>query len=158
MAQVAGYSKATVYAHWPSREVLLRDAFSLIGATPHHEPTGDPRADLCTELEAYRTGMVELRLGRVLAVLTELTHSIPELVEVRRSLVADGEQVVREILGRFVAGDDLEAATLMLCGAVLHSALMHGDPMTDAAIAASVDLVLDASAPAAATGSPVIGG
>jgi len=142
VAQVAGYSKATVYAHWPTREALLRDAFSLIGATPHHEPTGDMRRDMLTELLSFRTGMVELRLDRVLAVLSDLTHSIPELVDVRNSLVADGERVVRELLGQHVRGADLEAATLMLCGAVLHSALMHGEPLTDEVVTASVEMVL----------------
>lgn len=142
VARVAGYSKATVYAHWPTRTVLIRDAFTLVGATPHHTPTGDVRTDLLAELLGYRTGMVELRLDRALAVLSDLTHTVPELVAVRNQLVTDGERVVRELLERFFDGTDLDAATLMLCGAILHAALMHGQAPTDAIIEASVDLLI----------------
>ena len=147
VARTAGYSKATVYAHWPTRTALIRDAFTLVGATPHHTPTGDFRTDLLTELLGYRTGMVELRLDRALAVLSDLTHSIPELVAVRNQLVTDGERVVRELLERYADGTELDAATLMLCGAVLHSALMHGQVPSDEVIEASVDLLLRGLAP-----------
>lgn len=142
VARAAGYSKATVYAHWPTRAALIRDAFTVVGATPHHTPTGDFRADLLTELLSFRSGMVELRLDRALAVLSDLTHSVPELVVVRDQLVADGERVVRELLGRFLRGVELDAATLMLCGAILHAALMHGQAPDDATIEASVDLLV----------------
>lgn len=142
IARTAGYSKATVYAHWPSRTALIRDAFTLVGATPHHTPTGDFRTDLLTELLSFRTGMVELRLDRALAVLSDLTHSVPELVGVRDQLVADGERVVRELLGRFLGGVELDAATLMVCGAILHAALMHGQAPSDETIEASVDLLV----------------
>lgn len=142
VARTAGYSKATVYAHWPSRTALIRDAFTLIGATPHHTPTGDFRTDLLTELLSFRTGMVDHRLDRALAVLSDLTHSIPELVAVRNTLVADGERVVRELLGRFLDGAELEAATLMLCGAILHAALMHGQAPSDEIIESTVDITL----------------
>jgi len=145
IARVAGYSKATVYAHWPSQTSLITDAFTLVGATPHHTLTGDLRTDLLAELLAYRTGMVERRLDRALAVLSDLTHSVPELVAVRDMLVADGERVVRELLARFLDGHELEAATLMLCGAILHAALMHGVAPPDEVIESTVDLTLRAA-------------
>lgn len=142
VARLAGYSRATVYAHWPSRAALVRDALSRFGAMPHHAPTGDLRSDLVRELCSFRSAMVEHRLDRALAILTDLTHSVPELVGVRDRLVADGERVMRELLAPFLQGDELEAAVLMLCGAVLHAALMHGQPPDDEVIEATVDLVL----------------
>ncbi|HYN56665.1 MAG TPA: helix-turn-helix domain-containing protein [Motilibacterales bacterium] len=54
VAKEAGYSRATVYAHWPERMDLLRDAFAHYGEMPHYEPTtGDPRADLRGELRSF---------------------------------------------------------------------------------------------------------
>lgn len=144
VAQAAGYSKATVYKHWPNRSALIGEAFSRLREMPHHNPTGDLRADLIAEITTFRTGMEQQRLDRALCVLVELAGTVPELVDVRRKLVADGERVVRELLGPYLEGAALEAATLMLVGAVLHGAIMHGAPPTDRVITGSVDLVLRA--------------
>lgn len=144
VAEVAGYSKATVYNHWRSRAELIRDAFMQLHAMPHHVPTGDLRADLIEEVTTFRTGMAEQRLDRALAVLVNLSDSDTELDEVRDKLVTDGERIVRELLAPYLQGTELEAATLMLCGAVLHGAMMHGTPPVDNVIASAVDLTLRA--------------
>lgn len=156
VAALAGYSKATVYAHWPTRADLVRDAFTHFGDMQHHTPSGDLRADLVAELVAYRRAMVEQRLDRAMAVLSDLSHSVPGLAGVRDQLVVDGERVVRQILAPRLQGTDLDAATLMLCGAMLHSALLYGDPPGDDLIAAAVDLVLGGRVPdgAGAQASP----
>lgn len=144
VAAAAGYSKATVYKHWPTRTKLIGDAFGELGEMAHHLPTGDVRSDLIAEVGTFSTGMEQQRLDRALCALVELAHRSPDLVEIREKLVTDGEKVVRELLAPMLSGAELEAATLMLVGAVLHSALMHGAPPADTVIAASVDLVLRA--------------
>ena len=142
IARVAGYSKATLYTHWPSRAHLIHDAFNQLRAVPHHTPTGDLRTDLIKEMITFRTAVEEDRLDRALAALVGLTLSVPELSAVRDKVVADGERVVRELLSPTLHGADLEAATLMLCGALTQSALMRGRPPGDYEIEAAVDLVL----------------
>ncbi|HXV92709.1 MAG TPA: TetR/AcrR family transcriptional regulator [Pseudonocardia sp.] len=142
VARVAGYSKATVYAHWPDRLDLLRDAFAGFGEMPHHEPTGDLRTDIIGELTSFRTAMVERRLDRALAVLAERTSASDEVVEIRDAFVDDGGRPLRRLLATVVDGARLEAATLMLNGSVLHSVLMHGRPPSDEVIEAAVDLTL----------------
>jgi AcrR family transcriptional regulator len=144
VAKVAGYSKATVYNHWRSRADLVRDAFMRLRDMPHHVPTGDLRTDLIEEVTTFRTGMEEQRLDRALCALVNLTDAAPDLDEVRIRLVTDGEHVVRELLASVLEGSELEAATRMLCGAVLHSAMMHGSPPGDDVIASAVDLTLRA--------------
>lgn len=142
VAQVAGYSKTTVYTHWPTRAGLIVDAFTRLAEVPHHTPTGDLRTDLIKEMITLRSTMVEHRLDRALAVLVDHTASVPELVGVRDKLVSDGERIVRKLLEPVLRGTELEAATLMLCGAVLHAALMHGQPPGDDVIESMVDLTL----------------
>src|SRR5689334_23301133 len=95
LAEVAGYSRATLYNHWPTRTDLLADAFSRLGNLPHHTPTGDVRADLVQELVMFRYGMQRLRLDRALAELAGLVASMPQLAVVRDQMVTDGERVVR---------------------------------------------------------------
>lgn len=159
LAKAAGYSKATLYTHWPTRADFLRDALEQVGEVEHHRPTGDLRADLVAEVSVYRREMEHHRLDRALVVLVGLVETMPELVPVRDKLVEDGEQLLRALLETHLKGDDLEAATLMLVGAVLQSALLHGEYPSDAVIGASVDMVmrtfdLGAAAPAGATKTP----
>ena len=142
LAREAGYSRATLYKHWPTRVDLLRLAFARLDEKPHHRPTGDLRTDLIEEVTTFRTGMEHHRLDRALCVLVDLPVTDPYMVQTRDRLVLDGERVVRRLLAPMLHGAALDAATLMLCGAVLHSALMHGRLPGDDLIAASVDLLL----------------
>ncbi|HEY0813136.1 MAG TPA: TetR/AcrR family transcriptional regulator [Pseudonocardia sp.] len=144
VAREAGYSRATVYNHWPTRNDLLRDAFNRVATMPHQPPSGDLRHDLIAELTGYRDEMQRHRLDRALAVLVDLTASNPDMIPVRDKLVADGEQLVRDRLAPLLSGPRLDAAVLMLCGAVLQQALMHGELPSDEVITASVDLTLRA--------------
>ena len=79
LARVSGYSRATIYKHWPTRALLLQEAFTHLADMPHHTPTGDLRFDLIAELTAFRTAMAEHRLDRALAVLIDLTAFSPEM-------------------------------------------------------------------------------
>jgi AcrR family transcriptional regulator len=142
LAQAAGYSRATLYNHWPTRNALLRDAFLARGSGEHSTPAGDLRADLIAELTKFRSEMEQHRIHRPLAVLATLTATTPELADVRDKLVADGEHVLRQLLEPVLTGPELEAAVLMLSGMVLNSALFHGQLPSDSVIAATVDLVL----------------
>src|SRR6201994_2589115 len=144
LAEVAGYSRATLYNHWPNRTALLRDAFAYRSAE-HSTPTGDLRSDLIAELTMFRTEMERHGLDRALAVLAAVTAFEPDLAEVRNQLVADGEHVTRGLLAPVLDGADLEAAVQMLTGAVLNSALLHGKLPSDDVIAAAVDTVLRAT-------------
>lgn len=147
VAAAAGYSRATLYNHWPTRQALLHGALSRLADMPHATSTGDLRTDLVAELIAYRDGMAEHRLDRALAVLIDLAASQPEMAPVRDRIVADGEGYVRRLLGPVLPPERVEATTLLLCGAVLQAALLHGEPPSDEMIKLTVDLVLRGVAP-----------
>lgn len=144
VARAAGYAKGTVYAHWPERIDLLRDAFERYaqGQMPHHEPVGELRADLIGELVTFRSAFTDLRLDRALAILAERSAVVPELAAIRDTFVEEGERPIRGLLGTLTAGAELEAATLMLCGLVVDAVLLHGTPPADDVLEAAVDQVL----------------
>jgi AcrR family transcriptional regulator len=142
LAQVAGYSRVTLYKHWPTRADILREAFGGLREAHHHTPTGDVRTDLIGELTTFRTVIEQRRIDRALAALAELAASHPELADVRDEVVSAGERVLRELLAPRLQGPELEAAILMLSGAILNAAMMHGHPPADDVIAAAVDIVL----------------
>jgi len=66
--------------------------------------------------------------------------------------VTAGERVLRELLAPRLQGPELEAAILMLSGAILNAAMMHGRPPADDVIAAAVDIVLGCSNPGTVRG------
>jgi AcrR family transcriptional regulator len=144
IARSAGYSKATVYAHWPERIDLLRDAFARYGEMPHYQTTGDVHTDLIGELTSFRSAMVDHRLDRAMVILAERASAQPEITDIRDAFTRDGERPVRDILAHVASGAALEAAVLMLCGMVLHSVFMHGTPPTDDVIRSAVDMTLRA--------------
>ncbi|MBG6055701.1 AcrR family transcriptional regulator [Salinibacterium sp. CAN_S4] len=142
VAALAGYSRATIYSHWPERDDLVRHAFAVFGEMPHYEATGSVTADLLGELQTFCRAMVERRLDRALAMLAERAQTTESITPVRDDFVATGERPMRESLQWIDDPARREAALLMLCGLVTHSVLMHGSAPTDLVLDAAVDIVL----------------
>lgn len=142
VAKEAGYSRATLYAHWPDRFDLIRDAFSRYGQMPHHVPTGDPDVDLRGEVESFCRAMVEFRLDRALATLAERAQTTPEVLPIRDAFVREGERPMRETMPALAEGADAEAAVQMLCGMVTHAVLMHGSPPDTEVLNSAVDIII----------------
>lgn len=142
VARVAGYSKATLYTHWPDRLALVSDALSRWGQVPHAPPVGTLHEDLVTELRSFCAAMADQRLDRLFVVLAERAPTVPELVPVRDAFIADGERVLRERLAPLLPPVAVEAVVFMLCGAVLHGALLHGRLPDEEVLGIAVDTVV----------------
>lgn len=142
VAALAGYSRATIYTHWPERDDLVRHAFAVYGEMPHYEATGNVTADLLGELQSFCRAMVERRLDRALAMLAERAQTTDSITPVRDNFVAAGERPMRESLQWIDDPSRREASLMMLCGLVTHTVLMHGSAPTDAVLDAAVDIVL----------------
>lgn len=141
VAEVAGYSKTTLYAHWPARLDLIVLALGTIGDLPHFERSGDLRTDLIGELRIFRQAVDEYRLDRVLSGMAQWA-SADEMRQIRDTINGEGQRPLREMLeGRF-AGAELEAAISMLSGVVACPSIMFGNLPDDDTIAAAVDLML----------------
>lgn len=143
VARASGYSRATLYTHWPSQLDLVRDAFSNYEQMPHFEATGDLRRDLQGELSSFVNAMTEFHLDRALAMLSEKSQVDEAITPIRDSFVAAGERPIRDSLSTRFGADLTEALTLMLCGMVTHSVLMHGNPPSSETIDRAVNLLLD---------------
>lgn len=142
VARVAGYSKTTLYTHWPTRADLLRIAVESLGELPHSEVTGDLRADLVAEVTAFRTAIEELALDKMLMALAQQGVTVDEIAEVRGGLVADGERHIRHLLEDVADDRRRDAAVQMMSGVVLCPAVMHGDLPDDRLIGEAVDILL----------------
>jgi AcrR family transcriptional regulator len=143
VAEIAGYSKTTLYTHWPSRVELIALALDAIDNLPHQEPTGDLRADLIGELQAFRRAVREHRLDQILSVMAQWA-SVEEMARIRDRLNTEAQKPVRDMLATRFSGPELEAAISMLAGVVACPTLMFGAPPDDTVITAAVDLMLRA--------------
>lgn len=141
VAELAGYSKTTLYAHWPGRIDLIAMAIETLGDMPHHELTGDLRADVIAELQVFRTAIEELRLDRILAGMAQWA-SIEQMAHIRDRVNTDGQRQMYAMLADRFTGPALEAAVQMLTGVVACPALMYGTLPGDDVIEAAVDIVL----------------
>lgn len=146
VAEMAGYSKTTVYTHWPARVDLITLAIESLGEMPHHERTGDLRVDLVEELKVFRSGIIELRLDRVLASMAQWA-SQEQVRELRDKVNSDGQRQMYAMLGEVFAGAELDAAVSMLTGVVACPSLMYGTLPDDGIIEAAVDMVLRSAGP-----------
>jgi AcrR family transcriptional regulator len=144
VAELAGYSKTTLYTHWPARIDLIAMAIESLGEMPHHQRTGDLRADLVAELQVFRQGVVEIRLDRVLTGMAEWA-SVEQMRDIRDRVNTDGQRQMYEMLGEVLSGAQLVAAVSMLTGVVACPSLMFGSLPDDAVIEAAVDIVLASS-------------
>lgn len=146
VAEMAGYSKTTVYTHWPARVDLITLAIESLGEMPHHVRTGDLRVDLVEELKVFRSGIIELRLDRVLASMAQWA-SQEQVRELRDKVNSDGQRQMYAMLGEVFAGAELDAAVSMLTGVVACPSLMYGTLPDDGIIEAAVDMVLRSAGP-----------
>ncbi|MET0700067.1 MAG: helix-turn-helix domain-containing protein [Mycobacterium sp.] len=141
IAEVAGYSKTTLYAHWPARLDLIAVALDGIGEMPHHERSGDLRTDLIGELTVFRQAVIEMHLDRLLAGMAQWA-SAEEMRLIRDKINSDGQRPLRTMLAESFDGYQLEAAVSMLSGVVACPSIMFGKLPDDGTISAAVDIVL----------------
>ena len=144
VAEIAGYSKTTLYTHWPARIDLIAMAIESLGDMPHHDRTGVLRDDLIGELKVFRAGVLEMRLDRVLSGMAEWA-SVEQMARIRNKVNTDGQHQMYEILGELFSGAALDAAVSMLTGVVACPAIMFGTVPDDSVIEAAVDVVLKGS-------------
>ncbi len=142
VAEIAGYSKTTLYTHWPARIDLIAMAIESLGDMPHHQRTGDLRADLIDELKVFRKAVVDIRLDRVLSGMAEWA-SVEQMARIRDRVNTDGQHQMYEMLGERFSGAALDAAVSMLTGVVACPSIMFGKVPDDAVIEAAVDVVLN---------------
>jgi AcrR family transcriptional regulator len=141
VAEKAGYSKTTLYTHWPSKSDLVAMALDAVGELPHHDRTGDMRSDLIGELVLFRTAIRDMRLDRILLAMAQ-SAGVEEMFRIREDFNRRGQHLVRDMLAEVFSGPRLEAAVSMISGVVACPTIMFGELPDDDVIAAAVDIVL----------------
>jgi len=141
VAEVGGYSKTTLYTHWPSRMDLAAAALENFAELRAHERSGDLRTDLVGQLKMFRQSVTEHRLDLILAAMAQWA-TVETMVEIRERVNTEGQRPLRAILESACGGPELEAAVSMLSGVVACPSLMFGTVPDDDVIETAVDIVV----------------
>jgi AcrR family transcriptional regulator len=141
VAEIAGYSKTTLYNHWPARLDLCKAALGALGEPKPTDLSGDPRTDLIAQLTMFRQAVTDRRLDRVLSAMAQWA-SVEEMRQIRDAINTEGQRPLRTILQGTFEGAELEAAISMLTGVVACPSLMFGRVPKDDVIESAVDIVL----------------
>ena len=102
VAERSGYARTTLYRHWPQRLDLLRDLIREEARLKHITPSGDLRADLTAELEAFRAALTESSLGRVVIAIGQQARDDAELAELNRTMRTEGTSVLDAVVSEAV--------------------------------------------------------
>lgn len=154
IARRSGYSKATIYAHWPARLDLIRAAVEQICDVSHHPAlTGDLRVDLRAALGDFATDLTEGHLDRLLAGVVERANTSEIVRSLRGRLYDTGTSGLRSILEAHLDRTDIEPALALLTGAVLVRVTFEGVPASPAFIDDLIERVLSSSQAWESTGT-----
>ncbi len=147
VAERTGLGRNTVYRHFPDRTALLAHGGNF--GDLHHGPiTGDLRAYLTAELQAFRRELFDGIVGRIIAAMVERADRDPEIEPMRTQLVTTGAQqmfgLVRQAIheNRMRADISVDDHVANLCGPLIYARLCQARPPDDAAIAHLVDVHL----------------
>jgi AcrR family transcriptional regulator len=150
VAQRAGVSKATIYRRWPTKGMLVFEAFSADFLAKQPLPdTGSLRGDLLAALRGWIRVVKGTVTGRTLVGLIAEVQRDPELAEIwRERFIGPVRAQHRIMIDRSIArGDvapDVDADVLLdlIYGAAYHRLLQSHLVLSDRFAQAVVDTVI----------------
>lgn len=159
VAARAGVGRPTVYRRWPSKAALVIGALSDLAPDQPHPDTGSLRGDLLA-IRQRQLELLDSPEGR--RVLPGLAADVAENEKLHQAFqdqyVEPWRAAVKEAVGRAVqrgeigSGADARLVADVLTGPLFYRVLFAGEPVTDDALEAAVDLVLAGLQPQARAG------
>ena len=159
VARASGVSKSTIYRHWPSRQVLVLEAYTLKTNRSTVVPdTGDALRDLRQYLVALAgcLGPKDHAASTVTGLVEDALADEAFATLFRQTLLRERRQLFLAILargqqrGQVRADLDLEAAVDALYGAIHHRLLVSGQPTDLRFVDGLIDVVARGLPPRAA--------
>ncbi|MFN8021043.1 MAG: TetR/AcrR family transcriptional regulator [Acidimicrobiales bacterium] len=136
VAEAAGTTRQALYRRFPSKADLATAAIAGMSRADERPDTGDPYADLVTELRAFHQGVTRPNgLGLVGAMLQDATE--PELRSLFRERIVQPrrtrfESILRRgvATGQLAADADIDLA-VAACSGTLYALALAGRPVPD---------------------------
>jgi AcrR family transcriptional regulator len=132
IAQVSGVSKATIYKHWTSKDVLCIEAISRLKCDLPVFNSGNSRADAADLLRHLAQTKKPEALSRIWPRVIGYAASNPAFAKAFRARIANGQRVQLAGLlqsaidkGELRAGLDMDMALDVLLGPILYLRFMQ---------------------------------
>jgi AcrR family transcriptional regulator len=107
----SGVAKTTIYRHWPSREALVLEACSGMGAELEIPDTGSVEADLAALLVTIGGLLVTARWSSVVPSLVDVAERDPDFADLHATIQRGHAAPLHDVLDRAVDRGDLPAST-----------------------------------------------
>ena len=154
VARLAGVSRTTLHAWWPSRGALALDGYAhAVHEALSFPDTGDLRADLRTQVHGFAAVMAGPG-GRALLEIIGAAQTDPDLAAAHRQLYSARRRELAcarldraRAAGQVRADVDPQVVIDQLWGAVYHRLLIPDEPVTPEFLDALVDNVLHGIGP-----------
>jgi AcrR family transcriptional regulator len=154
VAQRGGVSKATIYRWWPTKGMLVFEAFTANFLARQPTPdTGSLRGDLLAALRSWIRTVKGTVTGRTLVALIAEVQRDPDLAEIwRERFVTRVRSQHRLMLDRAIGRGEVPADTDpdvildLIFGSAYHRLLQSHLPLTDRFARAVVDTVVGGAA------------
>ncbi len=133
LGEAAGVTRQTLYRHWPTRQILLRDVVISAPHAPAPVPGTDPAAEVFAFLTTLRSGM---NTQSTAAALMTLASSAPHDSTSSGALIAitDARRAALNIMLSNTGQHVTAAQFARLCGPVIFQSLIARAEVTDAFI------------------------
>jgi AcrR family transcriptional regulator len=132
IAQVSGVSKATIYKHWTSKDVLCIEAISRLKCDLPVFDSGNPRADVTDLLRHMAHTKKPEAFSRIWPRVIGYAASNPAFAKAFRARIGEGQHTQLSGLlqsaiekGELRAGLDLDTALDLLLGPILYRRFMQ---------------------------------
>ena len=132
IAQVSGVSKATIYKHWESKDVLCIEAISRLKCDLPVFDSGNPRVDITEFLRHMAHTKKPAAFSRVWPRVIGYAAGNPAFAKAFRARIGDGHRVQLTALlqravekGELRAGLDVDMAFDVLLGPILYRRFMQ---------------------------------
>ncbi|MER0243386.1 TetR-like C-terminal domain-containing protein [Streptomyces sp. 796.1] len=149
VAARSGVGRTTLYRHWPESAMLIRDVLARSFEVEHSAPTGDLRADLISELRAFRGMLLDSVAERALRVMIERAAADRASAIILEDCHRKGTELLREIVeaakvrGELPADLTADAAIDKLAGPMLFKRLFFNGTFDDGYVTDLADRFLD---------------
>ncbi|MDB5933275.1 MAG: transcriptional regulator [Massilia sp.] len=98
----SGVAKTTIYRHWPTRTVLLRDACSKIGTPLDRPNTGDLKDDLTAVMKNLASLLRSAKWASVLPSIIDAAERDPDIAAMYSELQQEYSSVLQDVLSEAV--------------------------------------------------------
>jgi AcrR family transcriptional regulator len=140
----SGVAKTTIYRHWPTREALVVDACSRLGAEQQIPDTGSLEDDLTAILTNIAHLLQAANWSAILPSIIDSAERDPEFAEIVSQIQRGHAAPLREVLqramsrGELPAHADLSTTVAALLGPLFYRRWFSREPIDDKFVNATI--------------------